>query len=34
VTAQPFPLINTVQLGTPGNPNVYAKPQAPRNFSG
>jgi hypothetical protein len=34
VTAQPFPLINTVPLGTPGNPNVYAKPQTPRNFTG
>jgi hypothetical protein len=34
VSAQPFPLIETVPLGTPGNPNIYAKPQTPRNFSG
>jgi hypothetical protein len=34
VTARPFPVIETVPLGTPGNPNIYAKPQTPRNFTG
>jgi len=29
VTATPFPVINTVPLGAPGNPNVYADPQPP-----
>ena len=32
--AKPFPLISTVPLGTPGNPNVYADPQPPANFGG
>jgi len=34
VDAKPFPVIDTVPIGTPGNPNVYAQPQQPRNFSG
>lgn len=29
-----FPFISTVPIGTPGNPNVYAQPQAPRNYIG
>jgi hypothetical protein len=32
--AKPFPLISTVPLGTPGNPNVYAQPQQPAYSSG
>jgi Tfp pilus assembly protein PilX len=28
-TAKPFPLITSVPLGTPGQPNVYADPQRP-----
>jgi Tfp pilus assembly protein PilX len=29
-----FPFISTVPIGTPGNPNVYAQPQAPTNYIG
>jgi hypothetical protein len=29
-----FPTIFTVPLGWPGNPNVYAEPQPPSNYSG
>jgi hypothetical protein len=29
-----FPTIFTVPLGWPGNPNVYAEPQPPQNYSG
>jgi hypothetical protein len=29
-----FPFISTVPIGTPGNPNVYAQPQAPQNYTG
>jgi len=29
-----FGAINTVPLAMPGNPNVYAQPQKPFNFSG
>jgi Tfp pilus assembly protein PilX len=29
-----FPPINTVPAGTPGNPNIYAEPQKPQNYSG
>ena len=29
VTAKPFPVINTVPLGAPGNPNVYADARTP-----
>jgi Tfp pilus assembly protein PilX len=34
MTAKPFPVINTVPVGTPGNPNVHAQPQPPTDFSG
>jgi hypothetical protein len=34
VQARPFPVINTVPLGTPGNPNVYANAQNPTDYSG
>ena len=34
MTAKPFPVIDTVPIGTPGNPNVHAQPQAPTGFSG
>lgn len=29
-----FPPLDTVPAGTPGNPNIYAEPQKPQNFSG
>jgi hypothetical protein len=29
-----FPFISTVPIGTPGNPNVHAQPQAPQNYTG
>jgi Tfp pilus assembly protein PilX len=29
-----FPFISTVPIGTPGNPNVYAQPQSPTNYTG
>ncbi len=29
-----FPPIDTVPAGTPGNPNIYAEPQKPQNYSG
>lgn len=32
--AKPFPVIDTVPQGTPGNPNVHAQPGPPGNFSG
>ena len=32
VYADTFPLITTVPAGIPGNPNVYADPQAPQLF--
>jgi len=32
--ARPFPLITSLPLGTPGNPNTYAQPNPPGNFSG
>lgn len=31
---KPFPVINTVPAGTPGNPNVFAEPQPPYSYSG
>ena len=31
---KPFPVINTVPAGTPGNPNVFAEPQPPYAYSG
>jgi hypothetical protein len=34
VQVNPFPLINTVPIGTPGNPNVYAQPGPPTNQTG
>lgn len=34
VTARPFPVITSVPLGTPGNPNVYAQPNPPGGYSG
>lgn len=34
VVAHSFPLITQVPIGTPGNPNSYADPQPPGNFSG
>jgi hypothetical protein len=34
MSAKPFPVITTVPLGTPGNPNVHAQPGPPANFSG
>jgi Tfp pilus assembly protein PilX len=34
VTARPFPVITTVPLGAPGNPNVYAQPNPPGGYSG
>lgn len=34
VTAKPFPIITTIPLGAPGNPNVYAQPNPPGGYSG
>ena len=34
MTAKPFPIITTVPIGTPGNPNVHAQPQPPTGYSG
>ena len=34
VTVKPFPVITTVPLGAPGNPNVYAQPNPPGGYSG
>ena len=34
VTTDPFPFITTVPPGMPGNPNVYAQPNAPQLFAG
>jgi Tfp pilus assembly protein PilX len=34
VTAKPFPVITSVPLGAPGNPNVYAQPNPPGGYSG
>lgn len=31
---KPFPVINTVPAGTPGNPNVFAEPQPPYAYTG
>ena len=34
VVTHEFPTIFTVPVGWPGNPNVYAEPQPPQNYSG
>jgi Tfp pilus assembly protein PilX len=34
VSARPFPVITTVPIGTPGNPNIYAQPTPPGGYSG
>ncbi len=34
VTVKPFPVITSVPLGAPGNPNVYAQPNPPGSYSG
>jgi Tfp pilus assembly protein PilX len=34
VVAKPFPIITSVPLGAPGNPNVYAQPNPPGGYSG
>jgi Tfp pilus assembly protein PilX len=34
VTVRPFPVITTVPVGAPGNPNVYAQPNPPGSYSG
>jgi hypothetical protein len=34
LTTNAFPTITTVPVGQPGNPNVYAQPNPPQNFSG
>lgn len=34
VVLKPFPVITTVPLGAPGNPNVYAQPNPPSGYSG
>ena len=34
VTAKPFPVITSIPLGAPGNPNVYAQPNPPGGYSG
>jgi hypothetical protein len=34
VTTSAFPTISTVPVGMPGNPEVYAQPNPPQNFSG
>ena len=34
VTVNPFPVITTVPVGAPGNPNVYAQPNPPGGYSG
>jgi hypothetical protein len=34
VVLKPFPIITTVPLGAPGNPNVYAQPNPPTGYSG
>ena len=34
IVTHEFPTIFTVPLGWPGNPNVYAEPQPPQNYSG
>ncbi|HUZ80852.1 MAG TPA: pilus assembly PilX N-terminal domain-containing protein [Gaiellaceae bacterium] len=34
VTEKPFPVITSVPLGAPGNPNVYAQPNPPGGYSG
>lgn len=34
VITHAFPLVETVPIGMPGNPNVYAQPNAPENYSG
>ena len=34
VVLKPFPIITTVPLGAPGNPNVYAQPNPPSGYSG
>jgi Tfp pilus assembly protein PilX len=32
--AKPFPVITSIPLGAPGNPNVYAQPNPPGSYSG
>lgn len=34
VVVKPFPVITSVPLGAPGNPNVYAQPNPPGSYSG
>ena len=34
VTLQPFPVITTLPLGAPGNPNTYAQTNPPGGYSG
>jgi Tfp pilus assembly protein PilX len=34
VVAKPFPIITSVPVGAPGNPNVYAQPNPPGGYSG
>lgn len=34
VQTHEFPTINSVPIGWPGNPTVYAEPQPPQNYSG
>ena len=34
VTLSPFPVITTVPVGAPGNPNVYAQPNPPGGYTG
>jgi hypothetical protein len=34
IDSHDFPFISTVPIGTPGNPNVYAQPQPPKNYIG
>jgi Tfp pilus assembly protein PilX len=34
VSVRPFPVITSVPLGAPGNPNVYAQPTPPGGYSG
>ncbi len=34
VQTHEFPTINSVPVGWPGNPTVYAEPQPPQNYSG
>jgi hypothetical protein len=34
VSTRPFPVITSIPLGAPGNPNVYAQPNPPGSYSG